>query len=149
MEQNAGREVPANTSELSRFVNPTVAQFIECINRQDVEGLCRLMTADHLFVDSLGTEIRGREKMLAGWRAYFAMVPDYHITVSRHFQSEDATAFFGQARGTYSPDCQVLPQNRWETPAAWLAVVRDGLVAEWRVYADNEPIRRLMRTGRA
>jgi len=62
------------------------------------------------------------------------------------------TAMFGRAGGTYSPDGRVLPQNRWarrdrggsgET-AAWKAVVRDGLVAEWRVFADNEPIRRLM-----
>jgi len=29
-------------------------------------------------------------------------------------------------------------------PAAWLAVVKDGLVAEWRVYADNQPLRKLM-----
>ena len=130
-------------------MNPTVAQFIECINRQDVEGLCRLMTPDHLFVDSLGVEVCGRELMREGWRAYFAMVLDYHITVSKHLQAADVTAMFGQARGTYSPDGQVLPRNRWETPAAWLTVVRDGLVAEWRVFADNEPIRRLMRTNSA
>lgn len=130
-------------------MNPTVAQFIECINRQDVEGLCRLMTPDHLFVDSLGVEVCGREPMFAGWQAYFAMVPDYHVTVSRHFQSEDSAALFGLACGTYAPDGRILPRNRWETPAAWLAVVRDGMIAEWRVYADNEPIRRRMRTGRA
>lgn len=125
-------------------MNPTVAQFIEYINRQDVEGLCRLMTADHLFVDSAGTEIRGRENMREGWRAYFGMVPDYRITVSEHLQSADIVALFGRAGGTYSPDGRMLGQNRWETPAAWKAVVRDGLIAEWRVYADNEPMQRLM-----
>jgi hypothetical protein len=56
----------------------------------------------------------------------------------------------GVARGTYSPDGQLRAENRWETPAAWRALVEygpaeDGLVAEWRVYADNEPMRRLMR----
>ncbi len=102
------------------------------------------MTPDHLFVDSLGVEVRGQEPMSAGWRAYFAMVPDCHITVTEHLEYGPTVALFGRAGGTYSPDGQVLPQNRWEAPAAWLAVVRDGLLAEWHVFADNEPMRRLM-----
>jgi hypothetical protein len=28
----------------------------------------------------------------------------------------------------------------WRTPAAWLAVVRGGMVLEWRVFADNKPV---------
>jgi limonene-1,2-epoxide hydrolase len=51
----------------------------------------------------------------------------------------------GKARGTYSTDGTLKAENRWETPAAWRAVVEGGLVAEWRVYADNEPMRELMR----
>jgi hypothetical protein len=27
------------------------------------------------------------------------------------------------------------------------AGVTDGLIAEWRVYADNEPLRQIMRKG--
>ena len=130
-------------------MNPTVAQFIECINRQDVEGLCRLMTPDHLFVDGLGVEVCGREQMREGWRAYFAMVPNYQITVTEHLQAGEIVAMFGRAGGTYAPAGRMLAQNCWEVPAAWKAVVRDGLVAEWRVFADNEPIRRLMRTNSA
>jgi len=33
---------------------------------------------------------------------------------------------------------ELKAENRWETPAAWRAVVEGGLVAEWRVYTDNE-----------
>ena len=130
-------------------MNPTVAQFIANINRRDVDGLCRLMTANHLFVDSLGVEVRGREAMREGWRAYFAIVPDYHITVTDHLETGPVVALFGRARGTYAPGGKLLPQNRWVMPAAWKAVVHGGLICEWRVYADNEPIRRLMRTGPA
>lgn len=126
-------------------MNSTVAQFIACINQQDLEGLCLLMTPDHLFVDSLGIEVHDREPMREGWRAYFAMVPDYHIAVTDHLESGPVVALFGRAGGTYSPDGRMPTQNRWETLAAWKAVVRDGLIAEWRVYADNEPMRRLMR----
>ena len=35
-------------------------------------------------------------------------------------------------------------ENFWEVPASWLAVVQGGLLAEWRVYADNQPLRKLM-----
>jgi limonene-1,2-epoxide hydrolase len=29
-------------------------------------------------------------------------------------------------------------------PAAWRAIVQNGKIAEWRVYADNQPLRKLM-----
>jgi len=58
---------------------------------------------------------------------------------------EDATvALFGRAGGTYAGDTADGQSGRWEAPAAWLAEVRDGRVAKWRVYADNLPMRRLM-----
>jgi len=38
----------------------------------------------------------------------------------------------------------VANENFWEVPASWLAVVQGGLLAEWRVYADNQPLRKLM-----
>jgi ketosteroid isomerase-like protein len=125
-------------------VNPAVAQFIACINRQDVDGLFRLMTPDHLFVDSLDIEVRGREPMRAGGRAYFAMVPDYRIVVTDHLETGPVVALFGRAGGTYAPDGGILADKRWEIPAAWKAVVHGDLIAEWRVYADNDPVRRLM-----
>ncbi|MGA9583930.1 MAG: hypothetical protein WBQ95_01315 [Terracidiphilus sp.] len=40
------------------------------------------------------------------------------------------------------------PENRWKTPIAIRALIEDGLVAEWRVYADNEPIRKVMASGK-
>lgn len=46
-------------------------------------------------------------------------------------------ALFGTARGTYEVDGQLLAENKWEVPAAWKAVVRDGLLAEWHVFAEN------------
>ncbi|HEY1939222.1 MAG TPA: nuclear transport factor 2 family protein [Candidatus Angelobacter sp.] len=36
-------------------------------------------------------------------------------------------------------------ENFWKTPAAWRAVVKDGKIAVWQVFADNEPIRAIMR----
>ena len=57
---------------------------------------------------------------------------------------------FGRAGGTFLPGGgKLLPQNQWETPAAWRAFVGGGEVVEWRVYCDNEPIRQEMRDAAA
>jgi limonene-1,2-epoxide hydrolase len=105
------------------------------------------MTPDHRFVDSLGTAVEGRERMVEGWRQYFQMVPDYHIDIARSFADGAEVALLGAARGTYSRGGQLSSTGAWQTPAAWRAIVRDGRIAEWQVYADNEPIRQRM--GRA
>ena len=123
----------------------TVARaFVSAINRQDVEGLAGLMTEGHRFVDSLGNAVEGREKMQAAWAAYFLMVPDYSIAVEESFCDGPVVVMLGVAQGTYAPDGQLKAENRWKTPAAWRALIEDGKVAEWRVYADNEPIRQRM-----
>jgi uncharacterized protein (TIGR02246 family) len=124
----------------------SVAQaFVRAINRQDVEALAELMTEGHRFIDSLGTVVVGRETMRAGGPGYFRMVPDYSIAVEETFCDGPVVVMLGVAQGTYAPDGQLREENRWKTPAAFRAFVEDGKVAEWRVYADNEPMRRLMR----
>jgi uncharacterized protein (TIGR02246 family) len=123
----------------------TVAQaFVAAINRHDVAALADLMTGEHRFTDSLGNTIEGRDKMRAGWAAYFRMVPDYTIAIEETHSSGSVVVLLGSAQGTYTADGQLREENRWQTPAALRAVVEDGRVAEWRVYADNDPIRRLM-----
>ena len=121
-----------------------VRAFIEKINAHDVSGLCKLMPEDHVFVDSLGAIMRGRETMRAGWTGYFTWFPDYQISVNDIFARDHLVGLFGVARGTYSVAGKLLDENKWEIPAAWRAVVKDGLMAEWRVYADNSPVLRIM-----
>lgn len=123
----------------------TVQHFVDHINARDVEGLSVLLTPDHRFIDSLGSVVVGRETMREGWRQYFLMVPDYHIEITRSFTDGAEVALLGFAGGTYSRDGKTNSADAWLTPAAWHAVVRDGLIAEWQVYADNEPIRERMR----
>ena len=75
------------------------------------------------------------------------MVPDYSIAVDESFTNGSVVVMLGMAQGTYAPDDLLRPENRWETQAAFRALIEDGKVAEWRVYADNEPMRQLMRPG--
>jgi limonene-1,2-epoxide hydrolase len=62
--------------------------------------------------------------------------------------AQGVVVMLGMVQGTYSPDGQLRAENLWKTPAALRAFIEDGKVAEWRVYADNEPIRQRMRENR-
>ena len=53
-----------------------VHAFVAAINRRDAGEPASLVTGDHVFIDSLGNRITGREQMDRPWRGYFAMVPD-------------------------------------------------------------------------
>jgi len=119
--------------------------FVHAINHRNPDALAALMTEDHAFVDGLGARIEGRQRVKAAFEAYFRMVPDYMIAIDETFSEGSVVVMLGSAEGTYSADGTLRPENRWITPAAWRASIRDGLVGEWRVYADNEPIRQIMR----
>lgn len=122
-----------------------VLQFEQAINSRAPEAICALMAPDGEFIDSLGNRIQGTEKLRAAWMGYFKMVPDYSISHSEIFAQGDTVAVFGAAQGTFSKDGQLRKEDFWKTPAAWRAVVKNGKIAIWQVYADNEPIRAIMR----
>jgi uncharacterized protein (TIGR02246 family) len=122
----------------------TILHFMDCINAHDADKLAALMTEDHLFIDSLGQSIRGREKMRAGWRGYYAFCPDYWVSHEEIFQHGNQVAVFGSAGGTIAASGKLPPENKWRVTAAWLAVVENQLVKEWRVYSDNKPVYDIM-----
>ena len=134
-------------SSMTDSAEDVAREFVQAINRGDLDALAQLMTPEHRFVDSLGTAAEGRDAVRAGWSQYFLMVPDYEVSVQETLAEGPVVAILGVARGTYSPDGDINPKNQWETPAAFRALIVNGKVAEWRVYADNEPIRRLMRAA--
>ena len=138
--------------------------FVRAINRQDVAGIAELMTREHRFVDSLGNVVVGQDNARQGWMGYFGIVPDYSITIQESYGTGPVVIMFGTAKGTYvppppessyyraaqpkaatEPDMSLNPENEWKTPGAFRVLIEDGLVAEWRVYADNEPIREVMK----
>jgi len=122
-----------------------VQRFVERINAHDASGLVALMTADHVFVDSLGTRLL-RPAIEKGWEEYFAMVPDYWVRIDRTISDGETSVLLGEAGGTFVPGGGMMnARNEWRTPAVWVARIRDEKVWEWRIYSDNEPIREKMR----
>jgi ketosteroid isomerase-like protein len=118
----------------------TVLHFLDRINQRDVDKLAELMTEDHVFIDSLGQSVRGREKIRAGWQGYYAFFPDYWVSHEEILENGNLVTVFGSAGGTVAANGKLPPENKWRVSAAWRAVVERGLVKEWRVYADNKPV---------
>lgn len=125
----------------------TAHAFVNAINRHDLDALLALMSPSHCMIDALGNRLEGRENLRSAWVGYFRMVPDYEVTIEETISSGPAVVMLGMARGTYTRDGQLRPENRWQTPLAVRARVKDGLLEEWCIYADNEPMRRLMANG--
>ena len=106
--------------------------FVDCINRQDVQGLATLMTDDHTFVGyERGDRATGRETMAKGFAEYFAAFPEYRIHVSKVLRSGDDIAIIGSTTGSH-----VAPELEARETLIWLARIEQGLVAEWRIYTD-------------
>ena len=112
----------------------TVLSFIDRINAHDVDGLGELMSDDHTFIDAHGNEVVGKEKMIAGWHGYFEWFPDYKIEIIDVFESDDTFALFGFAGGSFKRN----ETESWHLPAAWKAIVKDGRIAVWQVFADRK-----------
>ena len=115
----------------------TVVEFIKRINSGNVDKLCELMTEDHVFQDALGKRFIGRETLRGGWKMYYEMVSDYKVRGEQFFVDKNVVAVFGTASGTSKRDGKFSSEGFWEIPAAWKAVVREGRIAEWCVYAES------------
>jgi ketosteroid isomerase-like protein len=113
-----------------------VAAFIAAINRHDVTELGSLMTDDHTFVDPAGRIQSGRETMLAGWKGYFQMFPDFKIDPEKTLADGNLVAVFGSASGTYNGKRGMVAENKISMPAAWQVVVENSRIKSWQVYAD-------------
>ena len=114
--------------------------FVDAINSGNPDRLSELMTKDHVFVDSDGSEHCGREQMRDGWKSYFSMVPDFRIHVEDTFARDNTVVLLGVAEGTFDQNGALKPENHWVVPAAWRLVVEAGLVAVWQLYVNPEPM---------
>ncbi|MBI3189189.1 MAG: nuclear transport factor 2 family protein [Ignavibacteriales bacterium] len=114
-----------------------VKAFIEQINIQNVVGLTSLMTDNHTFIDAQNHKFVGVETMKAGWLGYFTLFPDYRIEVEQMFEDGNTVTVFGYASGTYK-GMSDTPDAHWRLPASWKAIVENGKIKLWQVYADTK-----------
>jgi len=124
-------------------------RFVAAINHHDLPGLASVLAAGHRFTDSLGQRLAGRDAVLTAWRGYFELVPGYAIEVDREIVVGPEVIVFGTASGDLARRGKVVPDSGWSTPICARMRIERGAVAEWQVYADNEPLRALLRQAAA
>jgi ketosteroid isomerase-like protein len=118
-----------------RSAEDVVLEFVDPINRQDPDALAQRMTEDFIFIDMSG-DLAARGRAEIGWGDYFSAYPDYKIHVSKVLRSGDAVAIVGTTTGSHVP-----PEIEAHETVLWTATVREGLVADWRIYSDIERVK--------
>ena len=112
----------------------TALAFVDRINAHDLEGLASLMSDDHTFIDAHGHQVVGKQQMIVGWQAYLDWFPDYRVEVTDVFEASEGIALIGFASGSFKNKTS----ESWLLPAAWKALVKDGRVTIWQVFADTK-----------
>jgi ketosteroid isomerase-like protein len=115
-----------------------VYDFAEAISLHDIEKIYSLMADDHVLIDAHGNKVEGKDKMKAGWAGYFNWFPDYKIEITDIFENDASIAAFGFAGGTFKGLETVGNENQWRLSTAWKAVVENGKIKLWQVYADTK-----------
>jgi len=126
-------------------VEEVVKKFVAAINSHDVNAIGQLMSEDCVYIDSGGGVHDDVEQMIQGWPGYYKMFPDYKVEITETFVSGDTVVLLGTASGTYTSDGTLKPENHWEIPAAWKAIVASDKIKLWQWIADNLIVAEIMR----
>ncbi|WP_443055886.1 nuclear transport factor 2 family protein [Streptomyces sp. NBC_00239] len=107
-----------------------VLRFNGRITARDPDGLARLMSEDHVFVDGAGAVVAGRSACVDAWRRFFAAFPDHRNVFDSVTVHGDVVSVSG-----YSECSDPRPAG----PARWAATVRGGKITRWQVRTDRLP----------
>jgi dipeptidase E len=121
-----------------------VKEYISRINHHDLPGMLQITDDNAVFIDSMGINTSGREEMEKAWDVFLTFFPDYSINIKDIISKNGMVAVFGTAKGTVATGGRILDENKFEIPASWTATVKNGKITKWRVYADNQPVRKLL-----
>ena len=113
--------------QLVETIKSAAMEFVKAINNGDSEALINLQTEDFTLIDADGEIFRGRD----GWEGYFSAYPEYKIHVQHVLTGGNGAAIIGKTTGS-----QVPPEVEEKETVLWTAEIRDGRVAEWRLYTD-------------
>jgi peptidase E/ketosteroid isomerase-like protein len=122
-----------------------VAEYIKRINEHDIDAMLELTNENAAFIDSMGINTSGKNNIRSAWDVLLTFFPDYTVRVKDIISKNGMVAVFGTAKGTLATDGRILDENKFEIPASWTAIVEGGKIQKWRVYADNEPVRKLIK----
>lgn len=125
-----------------------ISMFIDLINAHDADGICKNVTKDHSFYDSMGVNITGIENLKDAWGSLFSLFPDYKIEAKEILVEEGEVVIFGEISGTFWVDDDDVKNKKWKVLSAWRVMTEEGKISQWRVFTDMEPIREMKRLAK-
>jgi peptidase E len=136
------RNKPDSSDDLTvAFIN----EFINYINDHKIDKLIEFIGDETVFKDSLGIYVDGKSEIKKAWNTLFSLFPDYTIKVDEIVNKKDTIGIFGTASGTYLNNNELSGVDSFRIPASWKVVVKNNRIIEWQVYADNEPVRNIIK----
>ena len=114
-----------------REIADVAFRLIERIDRQDLDGLLRLMTEDHSLLVFADHEMSGREEQCEAWKGYFDQCPEYMIHIQEMHVRGELAIIVGSTTGSHLG----LPRlEEFRDPLIWTARVRGGAIPEWALH---------------
>ena len=132
------------TADEAAETKAAVEALVAAINSGRAERIVAAMAGNALFIDSAGARIEGKAALLAAWRGYLRLFPDYRIEIDGWFFEGRSAMLHGRASGTLHRGGRAVDGGRWEILAAWRAETDSRRVLAWQVYADNKPVHALL-----
>ncbi len=116
--------------------------YIETLNRHDLEGLSQIITFDHKFSGVDGEVRQNRRSVMSGWEAFFKMCPDYCVHVSDFLEVGEDVILTGR---TSSGQPSKARSEEFDQKLLFKSSLRGGKVSEWIVLKDTPHNRKKLR----
>lgn len=117
---------------MTKHVEAVVEAFNDCINRRELEGLSRLMTDGHKFIDAASGTVSGKQACVEAWKGFCSAFPDYRNHFERMISTGSKVVIVGSS---------ICSDPRLAGPAPWQAVISGDRIDEWRVFQDSPACR--------
>src|SRR6185369_13680169 len=98
----------------------TVMDFINCINRGDIDGIDALISDRHTLQVFSDAPQSDRHTVIEAWRAHLSRFPNYQIHPEA-YSVDNAVAVLGHTTGFYLPGTNQFDRV---IPIIWVAQVR-------------------------
>jgi hypothetical protein len=105
-----------------------VTDFIEFVNKGDIEKFNSYISDDIVFTDIQGRVYLEPEFMENYLKAY----PDYKIHIKHILQGGEGVAIIGFTSGSH-----VSPDMEENEILVWIAEVKNDLITTWRIYSTE------------
>ena len=116
-----------------------VVNFIDGINRGDVDRLATLMADDHRLQAFDESPLEGKTANIEAWTAYTSSFPEYVIYPRRVVTRNADVVVLGHTTGSH---LGLSDEEEGTLTLLWRARVEDGRLTLWQLIADT-PARRI------